>query len=371
MRLVPGLLFMMMSCIEPYTPPDIESIGDILVVDGFINGSDNAANVRLTQATKLSDGETSYPELNAAIILEEEDGATYPLTEEGNGNYSAINIPLQSSKRYRLRVTRANQKQYFSDYIEVKQQGSLDSITWQPSIRRDGINIYANAHHDDPNSRYYQWTYEETWEYTSGYYAAYRIVDGAVFANTENLYYCWTSKPSSEINIASSERLTENIVRNYPLVFIPKGSEKFVRKYSILVHQRSLSKEAYDFWSQLKKTTENLGTLFDPLPSQVTGNMHSQTDPNEYVLGYFSGGFVSKKRIFLELRDLPEDLRHIVPPFCPVDSIPVNDISMQPDRLLIGTYGMPFVEGYTFSEGGNCMNCRDNGGTNVRPDFWD
>ena len=36
-------LAILFSCIEPYNPPAIEEVVDLLVVDGFINASDNTA----------------------------------------------------------------------------------------------------------------------------------------------------------------------------------------------------------------------------------------------------------------------------------------------------------------------------------------
>ena len=38
------------GCLEPYNPPEISDNIDFLVVDGFINSSDNIAKVRLTKA---------------------------------------------------------------------------------------------------------------------------------------------------------------------------------------------------------------------------------------------------------------------------------------------------------------------------------
>jgi len=142
-------------------------------------------------------------------------------------------------------------------------------------------------------------------------------------------------------------------------------------KYSILVKQQSLTKEAYNFWTQLKKSTESLGGLFDPLPSQVLGNMYSENNSAEPVLGYFSGGQTSEKRIFIQFSDLPPDLKLVMPPNCPIDTIVNDDIRNYPNTFLIGSYGAPFPLGYIKSEGPNCMDCRDDGGVLQRPDFWE
>ena len=296
------------SCLEPYNPPAISETVDLLVVDGFINIGDNSAEVNLSKATPIANDDGHVPEPNATVRIEDDNGGIYSLVEEADGMYTLANMDLSLSKKYRLTIVRGNGKEYFTDYIELKQTPPIDSISWAPTARRDGINIYANTHDETNNSRYYQWRFMETWEYTSKYFPAYEIRNGTVLPNNVNVNQCWISKPSSEIHIASTTQLNENAIRNFPLIFIPKGSQKVSRRYSILVEQRSLTKDAYDFWNDLKKTTENLGGLFDPLPSKVIGNLRSKNDSQEPVLGYFSGGSTAEQRIFIRVAELPEDI---------------------------------------------------------------
>jgi hypothetical protein len=82
-------------------------------------------------------------------------------------------------------------------------------------------------------------------------------------------------------------------------------SEKLGFKYSILVRQYALTPDAYNFYINLKKNTEQLGSIFDAQPSQISGNIHSVTNPSEPVLGYISVGSVASQRIFISQRILP------------------------------------------------------------------
>jgi len=359
------------SCIEPYNPPAISETVDLLVVDGLINIVDNSAKVSLSKATPIANDDGHVAEINATVRIEDDKGGIYSLIEEADGTYTSVNMDLSLSKKYRLIIVRGNGKEYFTDFIELKQTPTIDSISWAPTARRDGINIYANTHDENNKGRYYQWRFVETWEYTSKYFPSYELRGGQVFINNVNVYQCWTNKPSSEINIASTTQLNENAIRNFPLIFIAKGSQKISRRYSIIVEQRSLTKEAYDFWNELKKTTENLGGLFDPLPSKVIGNLRSKNDSEEPVLGYFSGGGTSEQRIFISAADLPEDIWLYPNQGCPVDSIPIAQLSNYPNMYLISTYGTPFVLGYIYSSETNCMDCRDIGGDIKKPDFWE
>jgi hypothetical protein len=108
------------------------------------------------------------------------------------------------------------------------------------------------------------------------------------------------------------------------------------------------------------------------MPSEVTGNFYNATHPGEPVLGFFSGGSVREKRIFIGFYDLPDNLQ-VVPSrmFCEIDSIDIQDIhSYGNATLLIGSFGSPFPIGYTTSTSG-CIDCRLQGGTTVKPIFWE
>jgi len=363
------MLAVLFSCIEPYNPPAITELVDLLVVDGFINTSDSSATVRLTKASALSEEGGAIPEINASVFIEDEIGNSFDLTEKEEGNYFISKGLFASSRKYRVVIATRSNKNYFSDFIDLKTTPPIDSINWRPSFQDRGIDIFVNTHDDEDKTRYYQWTFDETWEYTAKYPSAFRVSNGVVLPLEESIYRCWISKPSTEIHIASNNQLTEDIIKDFRLVFIPIPSQKVMQKYSILVKQRALTKEAYDFYTQLKKSTESLGGLFDPMPSQVLGNIHAE-NPDEPVLGYFGGGEVREKRKFIQFSDLPIDLREYLLIGCPIDSIPLARISVQSDVVLINSYGSPGIIGYTTSPYKNCMDCRDDGGQLVRPDFW-
>jgi hypothetical protein len=358
------------QCIEPYAPPEIKEKVDLLVVDGFLNSTDSTVDVRLSKAIALSETGTPPVETNAFVRVEDEVGNSYPVFEIGNGMYRAEKIKFDLTSRYRLAITTSAQAEYLSDFIELQATPPIDSITWGKSIKEEGLSIYANTHDPSGKVQYYQWTFNETWEYAAGHFSQYKIQNGEVVRQDEPIHQCWITKPSTEILIASTTNLKQSTVRNFEITFIPVASQKVQRTYSIEVEQRALSKEAYDFWLQLKKTTESLGSLFDPLPSQVTGNIKNKNDASQPVLGYFAGGAVAKKRIFITFSQLPDELQKITPLSCPLDFLPVELISSYPDMNLVSPEGYPVILGYRYSAYSGCMDCRDGGGDIIRPTYW-
>src|SRR5215216_4986167 len=83
-----AMIMAVTGCLEQYDPPEISSTIDILVVDGSLNSTDNTATVKLTKASALSDNGDPVPELHASVRIEEENGGTFPLIENGAGSYS-------------------------------------------------------------------------------------------------------------------------------------------------------------------------------------------------------------------------------------------------------------------------------------------
>lgn len=143
------------------------------------------------------------------------------------------------------------------------------------------------------------------------------------------------------------------------------------------VSQRVLSKDEFDFKEQLEKTTESLGGLFDPMPSEVIGNIKSTTPGSSRpAIGYFSGGTVTKQRIFIEFNELPNEIRAIYRPrVCTEEDIsvlPVESLSVLPNSVLL--IDPVYVQGvgivaYTTAPT-RCIDCQWFGGTTTMPDYW-
>jgi hypothetical protein len=205
-----------------------------------------------------------------------------------------------------------------------------------------------------------------------------------VYRNANELMHtCWKTVISTKISIASTVRLAEDVVYNYPLIYLPSGSQKMQIMYSVLVRQRAISKEEYNFMDQLEKTTESVGGLFDPQPSQVPGNIHNLSDPTSPVLGYFSAGDATEKRFFLSFSELPDHLQVFPRPsgcrpdtICVFQTIPRAyicglDLVDLDGSEIIGSalYTGPTVTGYTKTTV-QCADCRSQGGTLTKPAFW-
>ncbi len=299
------------GCKKPFDPVVLSTSNSYLVVEGVINSGSDSTFIKLSHTVKLSDKTSANPELNATVTVEGDQSTSYRLTETGNGNYSCAGLNLDNSHKYRLDIKTSNGKQYLSDYVDVVNSPPIDSVSYdaQGALSVQGVNIYVSTHDASNKARYFRWDYQETWIFTSNFLSAFKSNGDTVLGRdllNDNIYQCWLSDTSSTIVLGSSAKLSQNVITRNPIISIASTSEKIGLEYSILVRQYALTSDAYNFYTNLKKNTEQLGSIFDAQPSEISGNIHSVSNPSEPVIGYISVGSTTSQRIFIPARILPD-----------------------------------------------------------------
>lgn len=374
------LVIAVTACLEPYPAPDDGMDLDLLVVDGFVNATDGSAKVRLTRPARLSNDD-GYPfEQGATVTIKAEDGAVVELIGQDSGRYIVSGLSIDPLARYQLQVTTADGQQYISDFITITDTPPIDSLSWRP--HDDGLEVLATTHDDTGNSRYYRWDFVETWEYHAPFLSGYKAENGtAIYREPDEfLFECYRTYASTDILVASTARLQEDVVSNFPLIFIPRVSDRISVLYHINVQQRVILEEEYEFWEDLRRITETVGGLFDSQPYEVVGNVQHASDPGKPVLGYFSGGRVTHKQMFIDYHELTLELKKRPFHGCSLDTICVRmgpayrctmDLTTIPTKTyLIGTLSESgVVWGFTVASE-PCSDCRKQGGVLKKPDFW-
>jgi hypothetical protein len=155
---------------------------------------------------------------------------------------------------------------------------------------------------------------------------------------SEQIYTCWQTEKSSDIVLGSTAKLSNDILINYPVTIIPSTSEKLAERYSILIKQHPMTVDAFNYYQELRKNTESLGTIFDPQPSSLTGNIHCITNPSEQVIGYITAGSISQVRIYVDARQLPANENWI--PRLPYFDCDFETAVYNPDPLGVHPYSV-------------------------------
>ncbi|GAA4350988.1 hypothetical protein GCM10023185_09280 [Hymenobacter saemangeumensis] len=360
-------LLLLAGCVDPYMPDAITVPTNYLVVDGFIN-CNGVSEIKLSRTYNIS-ASTPPPRVSlATVYVEEESGPRYLLRESPVGTYTSSALVLNRAKRYRLRITTNGGSDYASEFVPAKFTPRIDSISWK--AEDTGVGIRVNSHDASGTTQYYKWDYEETWEFAPLVNPILEYANGQIIPiRTRYPQRCWRNASSTAITQAKTTNLSQDVVSNFLLLTLPPNAERLRYKYSILVRQYAQTREEYAYWDLLKKNTENIGTLFDPLPSQLTGNIRCLSNPEEPVLGFIGAHSVEEKRIFIDRLRLPFPWRMLsgyedcYPPDtvkAPQSVYNVLEAGLIPVFLSSAGYVVSTVD---------CVDCRRRG-TATRPAFW-
>ncbi len=379
-----NLLFLLaillsMGCREKFEAEISSPTSGYLIVDGYINTGKGPTEILLSRSIGLKEDERNTSELKALVQVEDDKSNIYKLLEVAPGFYSQ-NLNLSGTGKYRLRIKTLNGKEYLSEYVDSKITPRIDSVSWKRTA--DGVQLYVNTQDPSNNTRYYQWDFQEAWEYRSEtnseikYIAAQnRIADRT---DAEQIYRCWKIRKSKNIFINSTAKLTKDVVSLNPLLFIKSGSQELGQRYRLIVKQHALSREAYEFFEKIKKNSEGMGSIFDPQPAEIRGNVKCISQPGEIVIGYVSAATREDKEIYISGADLP---LWGYQPSCPG---PYKDIGIHADSLIKYFVGKNLSEKYTpispilqglkivawSANVESCVDCRLQGGSTTKPDLW-
>ena len=360
---------LLIGCRRPYDPPAIQTANNYLVVDGFINtGSNTITSFNLNRSVNLNDTTTTgAPELYATVSIMGSDGSSYVLADSNNkGIYTSAPLNLDITRQYTIAITTYDGRKYTSDPVPCRQTPPIDSIFW----REPGdLTVYLTSHDPANATRYYRFDYSGTYEHDANLVSPWIVINGNLAASDSSNQHsqCWTTENSTNVLITTTTALSQDLVSAFPVMTFPNGG------YSILVRQYAITQDAYNYWLQIAKNSQTLGTLFDVQPTQLTGNLHCLTNPSEPVIGYLSASSVQQQRIQIWESSLTR-WQHNSPAYsCDTTSVPYNANDFPaynyPDY---NNYGPYYFNGPAILVLAPlfCLDCTRFGGTNTKPPFW-
>lgn len=302
------LVILFPSCKEKFISPAPPITTGYMVVEGVINNGGGETNLKLSRTSDLNTNTNIY-EKGAMVKLEGSNNTSWMLFENNVGNYSINNLQLDTAYKYRLVIKTNNNEEYESDFVPVRNNPPIDSISWVRDNK--GVTIFINTNDPQNKTRYYQWEYFETWEFHAEFNASLKYVRSGGNIRVElrdstdpKIFTCWQFNPSTNIVLGSSAKLSRDVIQ-LPLVNIPPASWKLSVLYSMYVKQYAWSKEGYQFLEKMKKNTESVGSVFDAQPSELNTNFKCISNPNLPVIGFFNICTIREQRIFIYNRELP------------------------------------------------------------------
>lgn len=362
------------SCITPFEPKGIKGTGNMVVIEGDIIQNDTTKVIVSRSLALSKENKVDYIK-KAQVWVESETGQVYSGFETlkgGKTSYYVLTKGLDRTLKYKLCVKLYSGQQYESELLPILVSPQIDSIGCTTDFEDKTATFYVNTHDQTNSTKYYKWTFTEAWEIHSQYFSSYEYnknfnrIDEIPLE--KNRYYCWGEASSTNILVASTTNLAQDVVYRKPLVSYGPNERKISVLYSMELTQMAISRESHQYWENIRKNSDDIGGIFSPQPSETEGNIHCVSNAAEHVIGYISAGTIARKRVFFSAKDIG---LYQEPPSC--DLITVNDENPLPLRPLfdadydvISYLDIPYESVWAHK---NCVDCRV-WGTKFKPLFW-
>jgi hypothetical protein len=278
-------LLIMVACVSPYYP-NITKYDNLLVVDGQMTNLTGPYKINLSRTIKydgaLSSKVAGEPVTGSQVKIIDNAGFEIQLKEISSGEYSTVDTTFRGvpGKSYKVQI-KVNNEIFESDFETLKPPTPIDKLYWEyKPLDTEGpkrVQLSLDTHDATNNTRYYAWQYNETWKFK---------VPIDVVGKPE-WKICYQYNSSRFINIGTTINRYTDVVSKYPLQTINESTNRLFIRYTLLAKQYSLSEQTYNYFSDLTKLNLNQGSLFDPTPCAIIGNIKCLTNKNVPVLGYF------------------------------------------------------------------------------------
>jgi hypothetical protein len=326
-----------MACVDPYEVKVPEG-AQLLTVEGIISTGPGPHAIKLTRSATYGtvfEGVIRPVSLATVIVIDNEGTVTF-LTEgvDAKGTYfTPANFRAQEGKSYTLQILTIDGKGYTSAPEQVTGVPAIQNLDIRTVViptegdtpPKSGIQLIVDLKDPADQNNFYYWK------------------NGPAVYILETRPDLFTPRPSNSnpnmtpqpkaccvqcfryeagnnqsIFVTNDDNFN-GLNTKIPAGFIADDGFRFVNKYRMDLKQYSISQGAYRFLRLIKQQAEISGSIFDPPPANLRGNMLSLDNPDEVVLGYFIAAGETSRRIYIDKSDLSfQQNRAIIPDDCRV-----------------------------------------------------
>jgi hypothetical protein len=305
------LILLCTGCIKEFDL-DFDAETGTLVVDGYISDEQAVYTVNLSR-TGSFDNLNTEPVRGAEVRISSsnQENALMQETEPGRYELDFEELKGQTGVSYSLHIKTTGGEEYHStpellnpaspiDTVYFEYFTSVESIGDFSSVRTGNYQVYVDVQDDPATQNFYRYR-------TNRIYEVFTDLPPVMGPPPPCCYTCYLSFSTQDaVFLSSDEFVNGNIINRIPLNIIPNNSSGRVL---IEVTQLSLSQQAFRFWRQIQQQQESVGSIFDPPPALIRGNIYKVGDPDEVVLGYFSASSVRRDNVMIVRGNYPEEGR--------------------------------------------------------------
>lgn len=379
------------SCVEEINLTNEAPLESVLVVEATITNELKTQEIYLSRSYAL---ETEGPliENNATIDLENSEGTVISFQQGEDGiYYSTIDFAAEPNTSYTLNIQTSDGRQYQSTAMVLTTNTAIGDVYIERGFNEnneEGISIFVDAFDPTGTSRFYRYTYEETYKIIAPFWVPQDLVlvseNPLAFEfqfKQEEQRVCFNTVNSTEILLENTNSFVDDRVERFRVRFISRNNYIMSHRYSILVKQFIQSAEAHQFYNTLKELSNEDNIFSNIQPGFLTGNISSTINPSELVAGFFEVVSSDSQRVYFNYEDeFPDEP---LPPYVsncglsapefltPGGTSPLKDAISSGFKYFSENDGsVPLALGPYFLVEPFCGNCTVLG-TNIVPDFWE
>ncbi len=276
------LLVTTVTCVDPF---NVNVTGDQpnLIIEGQIHNGPGPYQVRMFRSIDIINPD---PETNAVVTVSDDLGNEVSFNETIAGTYqSDPSFQAQVGRSYTLNILTSGGDQYQSTPQTILAPVSADDVYLQAAERLEitqlgneitinGFEVLVDTKSSSQGPSYFRWDYRGVYQF---------ITPDPCTGCTERCYA--RDQPSEFIKLFSTTE-TNVPVRAISMGFFTPTIE-FESQYTMFIRQFRLNQDAFDFWEAVESQRTNTGTIFDPPPGIIVGNVVNLSDQGAPPLGLF------------------------------------------------------------------------------------
>jgi hypothetical protein len=307
------ILFCFTSCEDAYHPK-IDTVEGHLVVEALITNDPSQNYVLLTKTTSFYANDPAEAVTGASITLVDGTGNMIKGIESSSGYFIFNTVPV-TGLEYKLQISFNNDlyesepvkmppipsiTNFYTDRIE-KTEYETDSYGVPIPYKVIGRELYLDAPMTSSLSNY-RFTMRSVLEWT---------YSPPMMGHPLPTVYGWLSiNYNDNYNIAGPKKFSQtDKIEKQPLVILPYSTSQLLKPDSafagwiFILNQFGTSQGSYNYHEKLNNQFSADGSLFDPIQTQVYGNITCKTDPSKITYGYFDLNSYKQYRYYLYFTD--------------------------------------------------------------------
>ncbi len=317
-----------------------------VVVNGFVTDSLGDYRVQLSESSVIGIGNDNIltPINNATVQIMDTDGGSrsYTASVDEEGVYILSDFEAVEGKAYFIDIILADGRHYRSQPQTLRGNSTIESVAFdvEESTFRNNAGelvtenrITAKISSDITGTDvppYLRWRVE----------GEYQIQEAYPMALNPKKCYVKVNLDINDIRILDATEVNGDVLFEQEIAET-EYDFRFGEQFCFHIYQFSISQEEYEYWRTVRELIDIDGSLFDPPPGTVIGNLYNVDDRNDVPVGYFSVASVFLQRAFINTNELEVSVR---------------------DKCSGFRFNVPF----------GCMNCLDiTNSTTVRPSYWE